>query len=250
MEDFHVGPFTTAVGDGELLTEVRLPLRPGAGSAHEKVERRAGDWAIAAASAALWIDGRHDRRRGHRAQRRRDDDHPPDPGRGAAARQAAVGGAVRAGAARSPPRTARRAPTAAGRSTTSATSPACSPNARCAARPRAPCTRRPDHERVDDRQRRAGLPRRGAAPAARALHPRDARPDRHPLGLRHLQLRRLRGADGRRAGEVVHHARGDVRRATRSARSSRWRSTASWTRSSRASTSATRCSAGSARRGC
>jgi carbon-monoxide dehydrogenase medium subunit len=46
----------TAVGDGELLTEIRLPLRPGAGSAHEKVERRAGDWAIAAASAALWMD--------------------------------------------------------------------------------------------------------------------------------------------------------------------------------------------------
>jgi carbon-monoxide dehydrogenase medium subunit len=57
MEDFHVGPFMTAVGAGELLTEVRLGLRPGAGSAHEKVERRAGDWAIAAASAALWIDG-------------------------------------------------------------------------------------------------------------------------------------------------------------------------------------------------
>ena len=57
MEDFHVGPFTTAVGAGEMLTEIRLALRPGAGSAHEKVERRAGDWAIAAASAALWIDG-------------------------------------------------------------------------------------------------------------------------------------------------------------------------------------------------
>ncbi len=57
MDDFHVGPFMTAVGAGEILTEVRLPLRRGAGSAHEKVERRAGDWAIAAASAALWIDG-------------------------------------------------------------------------------------------------------------------------------------------------------------------------------------------------
>ena len=56
MESFHIGPYTTAVGAGDLLTEVRLPVRPGAGSAHEKVERRAGDWAIAAASAALWID--------------------------------------------------------------------------------------------------------------------------------------------------------------------------------------------------
>ena len=57
MEEFHVGPFTTAVGAGEMLTEIRLAMRPGAGSAHEKVERRAGDWAIAAASAAIWIDG-------------------------------------------------------------------------------------------------------------------------------------------------------------------------------------------------
>jgi carbon-monoxide dehydrogenase medium subunit len=57
MEDFHVGPYMTAVGEAEMLTEVRLEVRPGAGSAHDKVERRAGDWAIAAASAAVWIDG-------------------------------------------------------------------------------------------------------------------------------------------------------------------------------------------------
>jgi carbon-monoxide dehydrogenase medium subunit len=57
MAEFHVGPFMTAVGDGQMLTEVRVPIRPGAGSAHEKVERRAGDWAIAAASAAVWLDG-------------------------------------------------------------------------------------------------------------------------------------------------------------------------------------------------
>jgi carbon-monoxide dehydrogenase medium subunit len=55
MEDFHVGPYMTAVGAGEILTEIRLGVRPGAGSAHEKVERRAGDWAIAAASAAVWV---------------------------------------------------------------------------------------------------------------------------------------------------------------------------------------------------
>jgi carbon-monoxide dehydrogenase medium subunit len=57
MDGFYIGPFTTAVGADEMLTEVRLPVRPGAGSAHEKVERRAGDFAIAAASAAVWIDG-------------------------------------------------------------------------------------------------------------------------------------------------------------------------------------------------
>lgn len=57
MEDFHLGPYMTVVGGAEMLVEVRLPLRPGAGSAHEKVERRAGDWAIVAVSAALWIEG-------------------------------------------------------------------------------------------------------------------------------------------------------------------------------------------------
>ena len=56
MSEFHLGPWTTVVGAGEMVTEVRLPLKPGAGSAHVKVERRAGDWAIAAASAAVWID--------------------------------------------------------------------------------------------------------------------------------------------------------------------------------------------------
>ncbi|HEY5142154.1 MAG TPA: xanthine dehydrogenase family protein subunit M [Solirubrobacteraceae bacterium] len=57
MGEFHLGPYMTAVGAGEMVTEVRLPMRPGGGSAHEKVERRAGDYAIAAVSAAVWIDG-------------------------------------------------------------------------------------------------------------------------------------------------------------------------------------------------
>ena len=57
MDGFYIGPFTTAVGADEMLTEVRIPLRAGAGSAHEKVERRAGDFAIAAVSAAVWLEG-------------------------------------------------------------------------------------------------------------------------------------------------------------------------------------------------
>jgi carbon-monoxide dehydrogenase medium subunit len=57
MDGFYLGPFTTAVDAGEMLTEVRLPIRQGAGSAHEKVERRAGDFAIAAVSAAVWLQG-------------------------------------------------------------------------------------------------------------------------------------------------------------------------------------------------
>ena len=57
MDDFHVGPFMTAIQDGQVLTEIRLPLRQGGTSAHEKVERRAGDLAIVAVSAALWLEG-------------------------------------------------------------------------------------------------------------------------------------------------------------------------------------------------
>jgi aerobic carbon-monoxide dehydrogenase medium subunit len=56
MAEFHVGPYETAVGDGEMLVEVRLPMRPGPGSAYEKVERRAGDWAVAAIGVSLWVD--------------------------------------------------------------------------------------------------------------------------------------------------------------------------------------------------
>jgi carbon-monoxide dehydrogenase medium subunit len=55
--DFHTGPYETAVGPAELLVEVRIPIRPSAGSAYEKVERRAGDWAIAAAGAFVELSG-------------------------------------------------------------------------------------------------------------------------------------------------------------------------------------------------
>lgn len=57
MEDFHRGPYETAVGDAEMLVEVRIPLRPTSSSAYEKVERRAGDWAVVSVGAAVWLDG-------------------------------------------------------------------------------------------------------------------------------------------------------------------------------------------------
>ncbi|MGH2918391.1 MAG: FAD binding domain-containing protein, partial [Solirubrobacteraceae bacterium] len=56
MDEFHIGPYMTAVQSTEMLTEVRFPIVRGHGSAHEKVERRAGDFAIVAASAALGIE--------------------------------------------------------------------------------------------------------------------------------------------------------------------------------------------------
>ncbi|WP_017589046.1 FAD binding domain-containing protein [Nocardiopsis ganjiahuensis] len=57
MVEFHRGPYETALGQGEMLVEVRFPVRPGGVSAFEKVERRAGDWAVASAAAAVWLDG-------------------------------------------------------------------------------------------------------------------------------------------------------------------------------------------------
>jgi aerobic carbon-monoxide dehydrogenase medium subunit len=57
VRHFHLGPYQTVVGRGELLAEIRVPVRPGTGSAYEKVSRRAGDWSVAAAGAVLTIAG-------------------------------------------------------------------------------------------------------------------------------------------------------------------------------------------------
>src|SRR6185312_11726282 len=54
---FHTGPYETVVGPAEMLTEIRLPIRPHGGSAYVKVARRAGDWPIGAAGAAVWLAG-------------------------------------------------------------------------------------------------------------------------------------------------------------------------------------------------
>jgi carbon-monoxide dehydrogenase medium subunit len=57
VREFHLGPYQTAVGPGELLAEIRVPVRPGTGSAYQKVARRVGDWSIAAVGAVLRLDG-------------------------------------------------------------------------------------------------------------------------------------------------------------------------------------------------
>ena len=57
VRELHTGPYETVVGDAEILTEIRVPIRNGCGSAYEKVERRVGDWAIASAAAVVWMDG-------------------------------------------------------------------------------------------------------------------------------------------------------------------------------------------------
>jgi aerobic carbon-monoxide dehydrogenase medium subunit len=55
--EFHTGPYETVVAPGEMLTEIRIPVRPGGGSAYEKVGRRVGDWPVGAAGAAIWLAG-------------------------------------------------------------------------------------------------------------------------------------------------------------------------------------------------
>jgi carbon-monoxide dehydrogenase medium subunit len=55
--DFFVDLFTTAIGDGELLTEVRIPKRAGWGAHYEKFVRVAHQWPIVAVAAAVRVDG-------------------------------------------------------------------------------------------------------------------------------------------------------------------------------------------------
>jgi aerobic carbon-monoxide dehydrogenase medium subunit len=57
VREFHRGPYETAVAHEELLVAVRVPIRSGSGSAYAKLERRAGDWAVASAGAMLRLEG-------------------------------------------------------------------------------------------------------------------------------------------------------------------------------------------------
>ena len=59
-DDFFTGPFSTALGPGEILVEIRVPApKPGAGGAYRKFERKVGDYAVAAVAAQLRLaDGR------------------------------------------------------------------------------------------------------------------------------------------------------------------------------------------------
>ena len=59
IDDFHEGPYETSLAHNELLTEVRIPLRRHMSNAYAKVERRVGDWAVAAVGAAVTLDAGH-----------------------------------------------------------------------------------------------------------------------------------------------------------------------------------------------
>lgn len=57
VRELHAGPYETVLAADELLTELRVPIQPGGGSAYEKVERRVGDYPVAAAGVAIWLAG-------------------------------------------------------------------------------------------------------------------------------------------------------------------------------------------------
>jgi carbon-monoxide dehydrogenase medium subunit len=56
-DDFFEDLFTTAVQDGEILTEVRVPKHTGWGAHYEKFVRVAHQWPIVAVAATVKVDG-------------------------------------------------------------------------------------------------------------------------------------------------------------------------------------------------
>ncbi|MEP7017598.1 MAG: xanthine dehydrogenase family protein subunit M [Actinomycetota bacterium] len=54
--DFFRGLFTTAIGEGELLTEVRVPKHTGWGAHYEKFSRVAQQWAIVGVAVTVRVD--------------------------------------------------------------------------------------------------------------------------------------------------------------------------------------------------
>jgi carbon-monoxide dehydrogenase medium subunit len=56
--DFYQSAYVTALGGGEILTAIRIPVPPaGHGSAYEKLKRKVGDYATAAAAVVLTLSG-------------------------------------------------------------------------------------------------------------------------------------------------------------------------------------------------
>jgi len=56
-DDFFVDLFETAIGDDEILTEVRIPKHAGWGAHYEKFVRVAHQWPIVAVGATVRMDG-------------------------------------------------------------------------------------------------------------------------------------------------------------------------------------------------
>ena len=57
VSDFFEGVLTTALNQGEILTEIRVPTPPAAsGSAYLKLERKVGDYATAGVAAVITVN--------------------------------------------------------------------------------------------------------------------------------------------------------------------------------------------------
>ncbi len=56
-DDFFVDLFETAIGEDEILTEVRIPKHTGWGAHYEKFVRVAHQWPIVAVAAAVRVEG-------------------------------------------------------------------------------------------------------------------------------------------------------------------------------------------------
>jgi carbon-monoxide dehydrogenase medium subunit len=55
--EFFVDYFTTALGEGDILTEIRFPKYTGWGSHYEKFNRTAQAWSMVAIAAAVRVEG-------------------------------------------------------------------------------------------------------------------------------------------------------------------------------------------------
>lgn len=56
-DEFFEGLFTTAVGEDELLVEIRVPRHTGWGAEYQKFSRVAHSWSIVAVAAAVRVEG-------------------------------------------------------------------------------------------------------------------------------------------------------------------------------------------------
>ena len=207
----------TALDPGEMVTAIRIPVPPaGHGDAYEKLKRKVGDYATAAAAviltmargkvatcsigltnlsrdAAVGRGGREDRDRLGAGC----GDREEGGGGGRGDRHARLGQSRAGGLSQED----------GGRD--DGAGPGSAPSRARSQSGRQPMAKIPAHPE-GERQGSGGAGR--AAHAADPLPARAAQSDRAPYRLRHQPLRRLHRRSQRQVGEVLHHVRRAGRR--------------------------------------